>query len=653
MRSFRSFAARRPISVLCVLLLLVPICSTLMLPVPAAAQSEIIQATVVDFRNTSKVPNEMFGSMATDAVVVELLRSGKFGVTTAEALQASMEALGYKAKGDRSVRVLLTPAMMVRLGQECEANCVISGEVTSINIDPEKKKADVRLVVRMLDVASGEFVNGAVATGSSYPRIGYTADKDTDWVIEAINNAARKAVETMVKYIIPEATVIGTVGTNEAILNKGSQEGLEEGMELIALRRGEGGIEEVVARLRVTAVTDTDARAVVISATRGIQPQDRVRAVYDLPSDTQKDAAPRTDTQKRIKKGSKLLWGLGLLIGLGLLFKGGGDEPEQVPDAVVMAGKSPEITSRVDDGGILVAWKTPKGIAHANIIEYHVWRDNIGSIGSTGSGSGNIGPVRANDFYTALPYSGPAGYFDHSLIDDITTVQFDYQVPDADTHELAERTQDAAPPIIPSTLHHYWISCVYKRLPSKSEDEGGVITYWETTPAYAGCATYLQQRPELVYPGDITGTQMVDLSEVRFDWKGCRKADLYQIEVSTSPEFIRDQTWVKQVYQPVTQDGQFITRTFTNELNTCPELRNVQPGQMLYWRVGARNSQDRPGPVPAGPTPTLSGSKNTRYIYSDPHEVFMFMKLETPDLPPDTGGGDDGGDGDSPPPIPS
>jgi len=661
-RSFRRFAARWPISVLCITVLIAPLAGTALAPLPALAQTGTIEVAVVDFRNVSKVSNEMFGAMATDAVVVELLRCGKFGVVTADTLQAKMEELGYKSKEDRALKVHLTPSMMVRVGGEVGADSVVSGEVTSIKVDRGKKRAEARIVVRMLDVASGEWVNGAVATGASNPRIGYTPDRDTDWIIEAINSAARKAVETMVQYIIPEATIIGTIGPNEVLLNRGSQEGLEPGMEMIVLRRGDAGEEEVVGRVRISKVSDTDSRASVVRSTRGVKPEDRVRAVYELPKDTggKEVEAPRTDSKKRIAVGSKLLWGLVTLIGIATFFKGGGDRPEQLPTAVVMAGRSPDVTAATEDGGILIAWNNPKDVRHADVIEFHVWRDNHGNWGSGAGGEAgsNLGPVMANDMVTAAPLNGPAGSFDHMCVDFTYPKDFDYLRASADHTDLDEGSLEPMMGISIGVPHQYWVTCLYRRFQPTTGTTTGTednVTYWETSAIYAGRATYVT-RPIPESPGGTTGTTYVDLTNVTFVWRGSRGADQYVIEVSTVPDFNREQTWVRQEYQPTGTDGERFTRTYTNVLKNAqgvvvPELAGAPPGATLYWRVGARNSQDVPGPYPALPTPVSNGPKNTRYMYTGQGDIFMFMTLpDMPEPPPDQPGDGDGGEGPPPPP---
>lgn len=658
MRSFRRFAARWPINVFCVLTFISPIIGTALTPLPALAQTGTIEVAVVDFRNASKMPNEMFGTMATDAVVVELLRSGKFGVTASDTLQAKMEELGYKTKEDRTLKLVMTPSMMVRLGQDLGVDGIVHGEITSIKMDSVKKKAEVRLVVRMLHVGSGEWSNGAIATGESNPRIGYSADKDTDLIIEAINNAARQAVESMVQYIIAEATIIGTFSPTEVLLNKGAEEGLKSGMEMIVLRRNDAGEDEVVGRIRISTLGNNDSHGTVISTTRGLKPEDRVRAVYELPLDTGgKAGPPRLESKARMAKGAKLLWGLVALVGLATLFKGGGEQGETLSSVVAMAAKTPDITTMGGDGGIMIAWNNPRGVRYTDIVEFHIWRDNQGHYGPQGgSDTLNVGPVMLNDDISSASQPTPVGSFDHIAVDEIGARQLGYRYANLDHSDIGDGNIDTVG-IKTGVPHQYWVTCLYKRHGTDA-DGGDVTTYWETEGAYGGRATYLT-RPQLDSPGGTVTGDYVDLTNVTFRWKGSGGADQYVIEVSPTPDFKRDQTWVDVIYQPTAADLQLFSKTYANVLKDASsgtvvsELASVPPGGTLYWRVGARNRMDVPGPCPALPSPQVDGPKNTRYIYCDMSEYYSFMTLpDMPEPPPDTGGGGTG-DGGTPPPPPS
>ena len=306
-------------------------------------------------------------------------------------------------------------------------------------------------------------------------------------------------------------------------------------------------------------------------------------------------------------------------------------------DAAVMAGVSPDITSFFDDGGILVGWDTPKDVKHGEVIEYHIWRDSV--YGSA--------PIMALDSALLLAFMD----FDHGAVDTTGFRMITYQFASPDHQELVS-AETTAPGITIGRAHRYWISCLYRRRHAHE------FTYWETAPVYAGQATRVR-RPEPDAPGGIVTADYVDLTSVTFRWRGSGGADQYVIEISPTPDFRRDETWVDVIYQPTSTDLQLFSKTYTNVLKDAstgeivPELASVSPGGTLYWRVGARNSEDIPGPIPAGPSPQLDGPKNTRYIYCDMSQYFSFLTLpDGPPPPPDDGGDDDGGDVPPPPPPP-
>ena len=301
--------------------------------------------------------------------------------------------------------------------------------------------------------------------------------------------------------------------------------------------------------------------------------------------------------------------------------------PAAAPSAVAMAGVSPDITSGYGDGGNLVAWNNPSGIRQADIVEFHIWRDCLGS--GIDQGGSECGPVMVIDAVSVNSMNTPVGSFDYSGVDSILSREGSYLTASQD-HTTLDAMDCAVGGIGVGTPHQYWITCLYKRL------LGGQVTYWETEAVYAGRATYLN-RPECDSPGGMVASDYADLSNITFRWRGSAGADQYVIEVSPTPDFKRDETWVDVIYQPTAADQQLFTKTYANVLKDADtgavvsELANVPAGGTLYWRVGARNRMDTPGPYPAGPSPQVDGPKNTRYIYCDMSQYYSFMTL--PDLP--------------------
>jgi hypothetical protein len=570
----------------------------------------------------------------------------------------------------------------------------------------------------MLDVASGELINGAVATGFSNPRIGYTDGQDTDWVVEAINDAAAKCVETMVRYILPQAFVLHAVDANTVLLDKGSQDGIIEGMTMIVLRTGEQGEDQLVARVQVASVTETDSMATVVWQARGVKPEDRAKAIYEPPSDLRgtQTEAPRSDTMKRISSAKSVLFGVAGIIGLWFMFGKGGSVDELVPDVIAVAGAQPEVPS-VDDIGNLIAWGNPEPVLTGNIEQFNIWRDyvgnygdtgttgvntgNSGSSGSTGSGSTGTGstgttadmmPINLGYVRTASTRTVAATQGRHTarvLIPAATgtsgtgtsgtgtsgtgtsgtgtgsgpiiSVGYTAGIPKIGllgTFEHSTVDSPSAPiltgtAITPGIQHTYYVSCIYEQGVAGVSGSGSSSTVTnQTTPAWAGQCTMLT-RPLPVSPGGSASQAVVNLNAVAFQWQGSKGADTYCIEIAPTTQFLRSQTLViNPPEMPTALDGTLLKWPSSGTANLFSTPANAyvynttylasyitsNSNALLFWRVGAKNSSDLPGPYPAGDKITggaaLTGSNNTRYIYTGAIGIFSFLSSASTIVPP-------------------
>lgn len=644
MRSFKSFTTHWPISALCIAVLLGPLLLGLFQS-PVSAQTGTIEVAVVDFRNASEIPDPAYAKNATDAVVVELFRTGKFSVTADNTVKSKMVDLGYKKEDDAATNILLNEANLQRLGQEIGASSVITGDITSIVINEKKKVAEVTLAVRMLDVASGAWINGSASTGISHARVSYEGQSDSDLINEAVNDASRKVVESMVSYIIPEATIIGTIGTNDVLLNRGSQTGIKKGMEMIVMRRADNGVEEVVGKIRVTSVTDTDSNARILNAPRGITPGDQTRAIYALPEIGSKgtfDVDKASNTEKRINKSKNLLYSVGAFVLASSFFKGSSGRTEKVGNAIAVSAANPDVGMDFSDTGILILFNSLGSVRTEDIIEYHIWRDNKGTFPiADGGTTDGVGPVAIADEFTAMPFNGMLGSFDHFMAISSGRMyeSLSAQYPSSDNTSIASVTHSNIEECILGKSHQFWITCLYQR----ANPSTGAYTYWLTTPSYIGNATHIE-RPRPDAPGGVVANETVNLDNITFRWYGSLGANNYVFEMCPFPDFRRDATWTKSIYQATPQQEMLFSKTFGYTFGSDPDgikawidnmraigkLTSEDP--VVYWRVGAKNNADKYAPYPSGPSPQKDGDKNTRYIYSDPNNVFSFNTED--DVPP-------------------
>jgi hypothetical protein len=483
----------------------------------------------------------------------------------------------------------------MKLGKTLAVDSIVSGEVVAVTLEGSPKTARVTILVRVTDVASGEDVNGAAVTGQSNPRVGYVGDDD-QLIREAISNAALQAATTIASYTIPEATVLNTVGTDEVLLNRGTRSGIQTGMEMIVLRG-----KDVVGRIRVTRPSTSDAIAKVISSTLGIQPEDRARAVFKLPT-VQLDKGKVKIAEPRAKPKSAGLSNLGKILVIGAIIFGAA-RIAQGGSSGVESVKAEAIT---DPSGpaVKISWK-PSMFAQANQdrILYHIYREPADPTRPRVP----VLTARSNETY---------------VVDTQTARTVSYvDIPpgqEVDTPDLTD--EDDIPGVTAGQSYRYAVTLIYRFVSPLSGQQTGQqgqqqqqVTYRESDKQWTGFATPLTQAV-LLRPAN--GSQDVNLSSVDFEFQAVPGAQAYRVEISTDPTFQNKALsfYTNEVMMPA---GSTITIRNVN-------LRTKFAGaQRLYWRAGARNINDQPGPAPW----TGDNKGQYRYIWSEP---FSFVPVEEP-----------------------
>ncbi|MBC8143767.1 MAG: hypothetical protein H7Y38_20240, partial [Armatimonadetes bacterium] len=253
--------------------------TTLLLPLlmmtlpakPARAQvARLPQVAVLDFGVLPAVKaSGILGRNATDAVVIEMTRTGRYDVSPRATVNQQLADLG-----------LATPLNNIgiqKLGQALGSDFVASGDIVNVSFQENPRRARVSLSVRLTDVVTGELANGAIETGFSAPSApGFTPD-DEALLSDAIQNAAFNAVRTITSYTLPSATILQIRGDTEVILNRGAQDGVSTDLEMVVSR----GTDRV-GKIRVTTVRATNSTAVITDLGKGIRPEDKARAVFKL-----------------------------------------------------------------------------------------------------------------------------------------------------------------------------------------------------------------------------------------------------------------------------------------------------------------------------------------------------------------------------------
>jgi len=398
----------RAVRSLCYTLVLALVATLMPTPLvkPACAQLMPTYAVgVVDFVNESGVQGDLLARLATDAVVVEMSKTNRYDVSITRTMIK-------QAMGDLGLRPPLTKLGLVRLGEALSADAMLEGAIKSVQLagSGPTRRASVTLVVQMVDQASGEIINGAVQTGNSSARVGYTAD-DSSLITEAVNNAAFLAVKTMIDYVIPEATVMVNMGASQVMINRGARDGIKPGMRMIVLRE-----KEIIGYIDVTSADPTDAYARVIKSMRGIQPQDKARAIFEMPtvSSTLKSEPLPTGAPSHGRMGGgaaskigKFLVGLLIVGGIVAMFTGGSGSPD-----------APKASAA---GPLVLRWD-PKLYNHGqNVSELQIIRDQdagdagaipvrtIRDMGQWNAGYTDLSNLYGNGAFTVTYYQMPLG----------------------------------------------------------------------------------------------------------------------------------------------------------------------------------------------------------------------------------------------------
>jgi hypothetical protein len=558
------------------------------------AYAQLVQlprVAVLDFENKSGFGGASIARAATDAVAGEYQKSRKFEVLARGEIEQQLRDLDLSTPLDKTG--------FLRLGRALQTESLITGEVNAVTFVGNPKQAQVVLTVRVIDIASGEPINGAVATGFSNRRPGFTGDDDT-LVQEAIRNAAFEAVRIINNYTIPEATILTTRAGREVLLTRGIRGGLQPGMEMIVVRRG-----EEVGRIRVTQVSDSDAVGEIIDFGRGIQSEDRARAIFRVPTVEVKGGRVVTERPRQRGEGNKLLRALGPILIIGLIAFGvargssGGNTPVQTVVAEAGADGNFEPFVRISWKTTLFAKSVP------DTIQWQIFRDDFTPI----DGKGNRIPVGV------VP--GNQNFF----IDTTVPRVFRYVSPlregeeDPDFTELPNNAP--APGVASGRSYNYQVALVYRE---RVDAEGETIFLFKLSDRVrSGQATVLLP-VQLLTP--VQRSEDVDPKDVRFSWLAAEGANAYRVEVSTDPTFRdRNRTFVSPEILSTAVGGSPVS---TERINLETELLNRLglTGQRvtLYWRVGSRNLGDNPGPLP--------GPGGLRYVWSRPFE------FTTQELPP-------------------
>lgn len=599
----RRFVETLPGRTLChtvVMALLLPLL-TLILMTRAEAQLQSLPTwAVVDFQNLSGSGGPDIGSQAADAVANELANTNKYDIVPREQVKRVMDELG--------IRMPLDQTALFRLRDALRVTEVVTGEVVNYRVVPVEggKRADVIMRVVVKNVNRGTTVNGAALSESSGIRPTDTADALI--LGEAFTNAAVRSVSEMVARQLPKATLLNT-WEKTAVINQGARSGFQNGMELIILR----GTQQV-ATARVTSVEPDSSTITIMRSEVGHRPGDTAQAVYTVPEvynvwggkpgESQSVVKPTTVKRAGANTGFfQLLIAVGLLF---LLFSNGRSQSNDVVEDTKAEATSNEFQT---SPGIRVSWDVDMFVRGNNQREsFIIYRSDVPNT-PVGAVSGSQNRYVDSTVSQAFSYLNPEGL-------DVLNCN----------PQPATITDNSIPvplgqPVFYEVQLVYSVSAV--DIPGCGNNPLARVFFASDRDTSRGPATALEN-PEVVTPSQGAVFDTVDeLNSPRFTFEAVTNAQpitvQYILEMSTSPQFPSNRTFATD---PIVSNVNSTLNITPGPLNALPSY--LRTATTIWWRVGARNIDDNPGPVPA--------STGRRYIFSVPRS-FTVVRDDVPPPP--------------------
>lgn len=582
--------------------------STLMLAGAAKASAQISQKpswAVVDFVSKASGPSApALGRVAAEAVANELGKIDKYDVIAEETVRRTVDLL-------KLVQPITSKVSLLRLGQELKASSIVTGEVLNYRIlsSGNTRHADVIMKVTVTDVASGLPVNGDALASSSADRD--KAVTDDELLGEAISQGAATIVADISRTSLQTATVLNTFG-DSALINQGTRTGFKLGQQVVILRG-----REQVATGQVSEIEETSSTVHVTHYDKGIQPGDRIRAIFQVP-DIQSDfpsngGQPRVQVARSHGNNSSFIQLL-LLVGLAaFLFSGGRGSSTDLINSVevqagIFAGQTPVNPGSPGVPGILISYRPDQFISgNRKFVQYQAYKQP----------SADVLPSAVNPSQGRTMVETTATPVQLQVIDSSTLTQPNGSACPTNA-QPAFTLFTPTTQLVVGTSYQYSVELIYKidalDLP-QPPTTGGECYFVTSKVLSSGYATPLNP-PTLSAPGNNLPIP-APANAVRFQFNSVLTGSLnfvadYGIEVCSDNSFAAGKTVL--ITSLTRSSTGTITAPPVDISTTSPALLPViKSSNEVWWRVGARNSGDRPGPI--------GDAIGQRYIWSLPQRL--------------------------------
>jgi curli biogenesis system outer membrane secretion channel CsgG len=240
---------------------------------------------VVSFENKAPYAQERIGNTATDILITELVKSGKFIVVERDKLDKIMEEQKYGQSG------AVDPETAAKVGKILGLNAIVTGSISQFGVKKEGKDfiiseskqqiVECTVDIRVVDTETGQVLladsgKGVVrkATGQ-FLGMGNVSKYDETLEGEALRAAIVKFVDNIINQVNkkPWSCRVAAVEDGVIYLNAGQVSGLEVGQMLKIYSQGKeikdpttgvviGRTEKEVATVKVTSFFGEDGSVV-------------------------------------------------------------------------------------------------------------------------------------------------------------------------------------------------------------------------------------------------------------------------------------------------------------------------------------------------------------------------------------------------------
>jgi curli biogenesis system outer membrane secretion channel CsgG len=232
---------------------------------------------VVEFENKSAYGQGRLGGAASDILVTELVKSGKFIVVERDRLNKVMEEQKFQSQG------MTDPQTVAKLGQIMGLEAIVVGSVSQFGVKKEgadyllaqskQQVAEVAVDIRLIDVQSGQVILADSGKGtakskkSSFLGMGTKGGYDETLEGEALRGALVQFVTNIASQLNkkPWSCMIAAASGDQIYLNAGADSGVTAGMKLECYRQG-AEIRDPRSNLVIGHVEDYLGRAEVNGA---------------------------------------------------------------------------------------------------------------------------------------------------------------------------------------------------------------------------------------------------------------------------------------------------------------------------------------------------------------------------------------------------